>query len=362
MTKEKWNKLTESKSAILFVLTSVVQAVVLTYLQSKIFARNVYGWINIHPDSNDNTIIDACFSSTNVETFMILSFECIMFIFLNIFQLYSCINAVLHKNTIQIFMISLTNFCYAILGAVQFVEAIETKDKITYDCPTVVFDPEIMIHEVPNIIIITLLSCVMGYLSFKLYQQFGWIIYKKIGSDIQMQSRYRTRLIFLMLLKLNLLMLLLFSILIVPYYINGPNKTLVYAGFIFFVTVFLFNVLAFKSITKEYKNGMIAFLSFWVLVMGVYAWFCYIGFSIVFSYRLYIGLIFGIFFLIFGVLTFVIGISVTNNFGKGLKEYLMVHKEGIKKVEEYEINYNNNEKGKIEIVGHGSSKKNNDDK
>lgn len=53
-----------------------------------------------------------------------------------------------------------------------------------------------------------------------------------------------------MLLKLNLLMILLFSILIVPYSINGSEKTLVYIDFIFFMSVSLFNALAYKSVSK----------------------------------------------------------------------------------------------------------------
>ena len=52
----------------------------------------------------------------------------------------------------------------------------------------------------------------MAILSFKLYQQFGWNIYKKIGADIAMQKIYRTMLIFVMLLKLDLFFVLLLSI------------------------------------------------------------------------------------------------------------------------------------------------------
>jgi hypothetical protein len=69
------------------------------------------------------------------------------------------------------------------------IEAKETHSKILNDCPTIAFDPEFMIREVPNIVIITVLAFIMGYLSFKLYKQFGWIIYKKIGDDIQMQCK-----------------------------------------------------------------------------------------------------------------------------------------------------------------------------
>jgi hypothetical protein len=52
----------------------------------------------------------------------------------------------------------------------------------------------------------------MSIISFKLYQQFGWNIYKKIGADINMQKLYRTMLLFVMLLKLDLFFVLLVSI------------------------------------------------------------------------------------------------------------------------------------------------------
>ncbi|PKC61834.1 hypothetical protein RhiirA1_424460 [Rhizophagus irregularis] len=294
----KWDRLAESKSVVLFATTSVIQAVVLICLQLRIFTRNVYGWLNLNSELGGAA--DSCLYSGTFDSFMILTFESVMFIFLYLFQLYVCISAILHKNTIQVFMIALTNFCYVVLGVVQLIETKETHNKILNDCPMIAFDPEFMI------------------------------------------PRYRTRLIFLMLLKLNLLMILLFSILIVPYSINGSEKTLVYVDFIFFMSVSLFNALAYKSITNEYKNGMNSFLTFWVIAMAVYGWFFYIGFSLTFAYKLYIGSIFGIFFLLLGVLTFVIGISVTKNFGKGLKEYLTIHKSGIKKIEEYEYKYDNN--------------------
>ena len=67
------------------------------------------------------------------------------------------------------------------------VEAQEANNQILNDCPTIVFDPEFMIREIPNIVMITFLAVVMGYLSFKLYQQFGWSIYQKIGDDRLMQ-------------------------------------------------------------------------------------------------------------------------------------------------------------------------------
>ena len=57
-----------------------------------------------------------------------------------------------------------------------------------------------------------------------------------------------------MLLKLDLLMMLLFSILIIPYYMieftssDTPYKGIIYMSITFFALVFLFESIAYKSV------------------------------------------------------------------------------------------------------------------
>lgn len=347
---KKWDRLTESKSTTLFALISTVQTIALVILQAKIFARNIDGWFNLHPGPDEYTEAEVCLNPGSFKAFVLLAFENIMFICFYVFQLYFSYNAILHQNTMQIFTIAISNFCYAVLGVVQLLEAQETSNRVLNECPTIVMDPEFMVHEVPHIILITILSCITGYLSFKLYKQFGWNIYQRIGTDVKLQSIYKARLIFVMLLKLDLLMMLLFSILIIPYYMveftssGASYKGVVYMGITFFALVFLFESVAFKSIAKEHKAGMIAFLSFWILVMITYVWFCYIGISLVSIYKWYIGSIFGVTCLLMGVLTFVIGIVVMRNFGKGLKEHL--DKIGFHEEEAFD---NSNDKRDMEV-------------
>jgi len=67
--------------------------------------------------------------------------------------------------------------------------------------------------EVPLVVVLLVFGTSLGFLAFKLYQQFGWNIYKRIGADLRMQAIYRAMLIFVMLLKLDLFFMLTFSIL-----------------------------------------------------------------------------------------------------------------------------------------------------
>ncbi|CAB4411220.1 unnamed protein product [Rhizophagus irregularis] len=66
--------------------------------------------------------------------------------------------------------------------------------------------------DIPLVVTLIIFALIMSLISFKLYQQFGWNIYKKIGADIKMQKLYKTMLLFVMLLKLDLFFLLLVSI------------------------------------------------------------------------------------------------------------------------------------------------------
>jgi hypothetical protein len=38
--------------------------------------------------------------------------------------------------------------------------------------------------------IIALFTAIMGYLAWKLYEEFGWKIYKQIGADLRMKRRF----------------------------------------------------------------------------------------------------------------------------------------------------------------------------
>lgn len=63
-------------------------------LQLRIFTRNVYGWLNLNSELGGAA--DACLYSGTFDSFMILTFESVMFIFLYLFQLYVCISAVMY--------------------------------------------------------------------------------------------------------------------------------------------------------------------------------------------------------------------------------------------------------------------------
>ncbi|KAJ1565271.1 hypothetical protein HK096_003710 [Nowakowskiella sp. JEL0078] len=61
-------------------------------------------------------------------------------------------------------------------------------------------------------VIIAVFEAVYIFLAFKLYHEFGWKIYKKIGADPNMRNMYRQYQIFLMLLKFDVFFVFGFGI------------------------------------------------------------------------------------------------------------------------------------------------------
>lgn len=58
-------------------------------------------------------------------------------------------------------------------------------------------------NEIGLVAILSLFSFIFVYLCWKLYKQFGWSIYKRIGADINQQKRFRLAQLFLLSLKVD---------------------------------------------------------------------------------------------------------------------------------------------------------------
>ncbi|KAI9478567.1 MAG: hypothetical protein EXX96DRAFT_595811 [Benjaminiella poitrasii] len=66
--------------------------------------------------------------------------------------------------------------------------------------------------EITQICVMIFSTIIFVFLAYKLYLEFGWHIYKKIGADLAMRDRYKMYQIFMMLLKFDFFFFLGFSI------------------------------------------------------------------------------------------------------------------------------------------------------
>ncbi|GBC04606.1 hypothetical protein RclHR1_05770014 [Rhizophagus clarus] len=174
----------------------------------------------------------------------------------------------------QIFAIVIINIGYVILGIVQLIDIKIYRDKIESMCPGIHLNNNLVSYELPHILVLAVIATLITTLSWKLYQQFGWNIYKKIGGDVKMQ-------------------------------------------------IFFFQALAYKSIEKEWKFGIVAFILFWVFVVSDFAYLALkLGVALFIQFGIYSWIILMGNFTVCAMLTFAYAIIVMINFDKGLREYL----------------------------------------
>ncbi|CAB4412891.1 unnamed protein product [Rhizophagus irregularis] len=320
---KKWQRVTESRYTIAFVVISIIQAITLITLQIRILSRNMDIFFSIFDQE------ECSFG----QIFALLTFESFMFVIFNLYLLYFCLNAIFHQNFVQLYTIIVINGIEVILGIIQMIGVKVNVTKIESNCPNLQIDYTIKSYELPHIIALVIIAITMGALFFgKLSQQLDWDIYKKIGGDIEVRKRYKTILIFEMLLKIDLFFVILYGSITAPLvfydfmtsydqYSTG-FKVIVFVCLSILILVFFFQALAYKSIRKEWKVGMIIFIIFWIFASLDFCFLTY-GFGILMiQLGIYSWAILLCFLIICAILTFIYAIIVTRNFNKGLKKYL----------------------------------------
>src|SRR6266496_5057529 len=91
---KKWRRITESRYTKAFVAVSIIQTIVLIFLQVRILYRNAILYVDeIFPFVTNNEE-NMCTLIITVSRFMMIITENVMFIFFNLYQFYFCLNTV----------------------------------------------------------------------------------------------------------------------------------------------------------------------------------------------------------------------------------------------------------------------------
>lgn len=134
----------------------------------------------------------------------------LIFLFSQVFQIGLCWEAAVNQNTIQIIGFVLFNACtfaYSIFQYNQLLEALE------FDQISAIMSAQSLTPILIGVIsVLGALLPVHLFLAYKLYLEFGWKIYKKIGADPEMKKMYRWYQILLLLLKLDFFFFLGFTV------------------------------------------------------------------------------------------------------------------------------------------------------
>ncbi|RIA93870.1 hypothetical protein C1645_761480 [Glomus cerebriforme] len=258
----------------------------------------------------------------------------VLFIVSQLFQLVICVDALYHQNTIQIIALNLFIFASFAFSAIQVYQS----TSLIVDNGTVPSVQQIIIqqnstlpkdtvpYEIAIIILMVISSVSFTYLTYKLYQEFGWSIYKKIGADMAMRDRYKMYQIFIMLLKFNVFFFLGFSVqfLALVVILEATSEILQHI-ILSAITSTVMIIVGFWGIQTERKILMYLFMIGCCVVEGYFVWKIvdvsenrdnkYRGTKIFVTFFLSVCLI-------LGVVTFTISFLCLRNFDKGLKYHL----------------------------------------
>ncbi|KAG0241110.1 nucleoside diphosphate kinase [Mortierella sp. GBA43] len=158
-----------------------------------------------------------------IQTARVLSAYHGIFIVAQIFQLILLCDAMFHKNTIQILAIVAFNCAMVAYAGVQVKQASDILVRTSDDSlPNMILtyfarapDPTPYHASQPYEIVVLSLMVVFAsgfaFIAYRLYKEFGWTIYKKIGADLAMRDMYKIYQIFIMILKFDIFFQLGFS-------------------------------------------------------------------------------------------------------------------------------------------------------
>ncbi|RIA87713.1 hypothetical protein C1645_776681 [Glomus cerebriforme] len=322
----------------LFILTSILQLLAVIALEARVLYRNTK-FRDYLDDSN------VCVKPSKDRMSLIIQ-ENVIFMIFQLFQLWFCLNAVVNQNTIQIITLTIINFLCALYGIVQIFEIFKWRNDLTKICNDVsgiekqfLKLSEIFKTDLPLVVILIVFASIMALISFKLYQQFGWNIYRKIGADIKMQKLYKTMLIFVMLLKLDLFFVLLVSIEV--FFAFSEDKGIGKIQFTFTlprniyyfhlgvtIMIFFLELLAYRSLRKEWKSGMITYITLSTVTIIDFIMILKSATSTV-SNSWYFFIVFLSVAIILCTATWIYAILVFKNFGKGLEAILSKNKKSL---------------------------------
>ncbi|KAI8369394.1 uncharacterized protein BYT42DRAFT_595445 [Radiomyces spectabilis] len=128
------------------------------------------------------------------------------------------VDAIYQKNTIQLIALVAFEFGMSAYSIIQYHQSstlfANTDDRSVQLAVKFLGDAYHASRwaEVTQICIMFISTMVFVFLAYKLYLEFGWHIYKKIGADLAMRDRYKMYQIFMMLLKFDFFFFLGFSI------------------------------------------------------------------------------------------------------------------------------------------------------
>ncbi|RHZ87024.1 hypothetical protein Glove_41g81 [Diversispora epigaea] len=324
---KKWNKINYSRSTKLFVATSAIQILMMAFFLVKMTFRDV----RLVDDAYNKYEITCVQKNFDDVAFFRMERESSLLFYVQSFLFLIGLDAVIRQYIPQIKFVAFMNILIALFGFTQIAETKIKIDKFNNKCgQSLLLDPDYLTNDVPNIIVTSLLAIFLVFLTFKLNREFGGLIYKKIGSDKKMQKMFKTRLLFIMLYKINgffILFLFVPTLALVISCIRDFNTsgkiTIAFSALHVIFSGIALKVLyvACKSVKKENTQKLQQFIRTWGFVS--LDWFILL--AVCFKHDIigpFFIAFFGLPFQLIGVSTIKCASKVIDTFNAGMREYV----------------------------------------
>ncbi|KAI8352141.1 hypothetical protein EDC96DRAFT_286474 [Choanephora cucurbitarum] len=195
-TEKRFNFWSSSPNSVFLVILCIFEAIVVIALEAVIYAK-----FSVTEFSDANL-------GLGIPVYLMI------FIFSQVFQVLIAWDAVRAQNTIQIIAFLLFNICCFAYAVFQFKQIGDAIDPNTVSTEQLAASLSYLISRLLIVIAVIIGVCqvVYCYIGARLYQEFGWKIYKKIGADPEIRNMYRWFQIILTILKIDFFFFLGYSI------------------------------------------------------------------------------------------------------------------------------------------------------
>ncbi|KAK3074065.1 hypothetical protein LTS18_014323 [Coniosporium uncinatum] len=253
-----------------------------------------------------------------------------LLIFGFIYELALVYDALRLQNTIQVIGLCLYNLGILVYTAIQIdqiQDAVNSLGRLTRIDDAFWDDVRPFLIAVPCVV--ALATAIMGFVAWKLYDEFAWTIYKQISADLRMKRRFLIYQIYIALLKFDFFFFLGFT---VQFLVIVSNTTTLE----FYLTIaampltILILLLAALFTRKESTLGMLSIIALYFAALA------YFLFKLVRMYNAgeervqdYLPArrmltTFAVLTILLLVVTIVVAGWCTRNFGHGLRQYVDV--------------------------------------